>query len=58
MIGSPLDNGRLFDMATALEKHPDNVGASLFGESLRLSGMAGMPTISVWSRHRIWKCLL
>jgi homoserine kinase len=31
MIGSPLDNARLFDMATALEKHPDNVGASLFG---------------------------
>ncbi|UQZ33070.1 homoserine kinase [Paenibacillus sp. PK3_47] len=31
MIGSPLDNARLFDMATGLEKHPDNVGASLFG---------------------------
>ena len=31
MIGSPLDNAKLFDMATALEKHPDNVGASLFG---------------------------
>ena len=31
MIGSPLDNAKLFSMATALEKHPDNVGASLFG---------------------------
>ncbi|WNS43605.1 homoserine kinase [Paenibacillus sp. MMS20-IR301] len=31
MIGSPLDDAKLFDMATALEKHPDNVGASLFG---------------------------
>lgn len=31
MIGSPLDNAKLFDMACALEKHPDNVGASLFG---------------------------
>lgn len=31
MIGSPLDNAKLFDMATGLEKHPDNVGASLFG---------------------------
>ncbi|KWX77724.1 homoserine kinase [Paenibacillus jilunlii] len=31
MIGSPLSNAQLFSMATALEKHPDNVGASLFG---------------------------
>lgn len=31
MIGSPLDNAKLFNMATLLEKHPDNVGASLFG---------------------------
>jgi len=31
LIGSPLDNNKLFNMATALEKHPDNVGASLFG---------------------------
>ncbi|WP_151736486.1 homoserine kinase [Paenibacillus tengchongensis] len=31
MIGSPLSDARLFDLATALEKHPDNVGASLFG---------------------------
>ncbi|MEK4514372.1 homoserine kinase [Paenibacillus sp. FSL H8-0122] len=31
MIGSPLSPGKLFDMATAIEKHPDNVGASLFG---------------------------
>ncbi|OKP83880.1 homoserine kinase [Paenibacillus helianthi] len=31
MIGSPLSLAKLFDMATALEKHPDNVGASLFG---------------------------
>lgn len=31
LIGSPLDDAKLFDMATGLEKHPDNVGASLFG---------------------------
>lgn len=31
LIGSPLDEAKIFDMATALEKHPDNVGASLFG---------------------------
>lgn len=31
LIGSPLSDERIFDMATALEKHPDNVGASLFG---------------------------
>jgi homoserine kinase len=31
MIGSPLDNAKLFSLATGLEKHPDNVGASLFG---------------------------
>ncbi|MFB5678504.1 homoserine kinase [Paenibacillus terreus] len=31
LIGSPLSEARLFDMATAIEKHPDNVGASLFG---------------------------
>lgn len=31
LIGSPLSQAKLFDMATALEKHPDNVGASLFG---------------------------
>ncbi len=31
LIGSPLSSQRLFNMATALEGHPDNVGASLFG---------------------------
>ncbi|MEK3716986.1 homoserine kinase [Paenibacillus sp. FSL R7-0333] len=31
MIGSPLGQAKLFDMATTIEKHPDNVGASLFG---------------------------
>lgn len=31
LIGQPLDQAKLFDMATALENHPDNVGASLFG---------------------------
>ncbi|GJM75671.1 homoserine kinase [Paenibacillus macerans] len=31
LVGSPLDRAKLFDMATAMEKHPDNVGASLFG---------------------------
>ncbi|TKH46577.1 homoserine kinase [Paenibacillus terrae] len=31
LIGSPLPNSKLFDMASAIENHPDNVGASLFG---------------------------
>lgn len=31
LIGSPLSDYELFQMASALEKHPDNVGASLFG---------------------------
>ncbi|GGH61060.1 homoserine kinase [Paenibacillus silvae] len=31
LIGSPLSNDKLLDMATSLEKHPDNVGASLCG---------------------------
>ncbi|WP_136608247.1 homoserine kinase [Paenibacillus dokdonensis] len=31
LIGSPLSETKLFDMATAIEDHPDNVGASLFG---------------------------
>lgn len=31
LIGSPLSDNKLFQMATALEGHPDNVGASLFG---------------------------
>lgn len=31
LIGSPLPLARLLDMATALENHPDNVGASLYG---------------------------
>lgn len=31
LIGEPLTQAQLFDMATALEKHPDNVGASLYG---------------------------
>lgn len=31
LIGSSLPDSKLFDMATNLEKHPDNVGASLFG---------------------------
>ncbi|MDP1511331.1 homoserine kinase [Paenibacillus sp. CMAA1739] len=31
LIGSPLSDSELFDMASAIEKHPDNVGASLFG---------------------------
>jgi len=31
LIGSPLPLARLFDMATTLENHPDNVGASLYG---------------------------
>ncbi|MCQ6560878.1 homoserine kinase [Paenibacillus mendelii] len=31
LIGSPLTEDRLFQLATKLEGHPDNVGASLFG---------------------------
>ncbi|WP_274649994.1 homoserine kinase [Paenibacillus humicola] len=31
LIGSPLNNDRLFQIATELEGHPDNAGASLFG---------------------------
>lgn len=31
LVGSPLTQGKLFDMAVALEGHPDNVGASMFG---------------------------
>ncbi|BBI32548.1 homoserine kinase [Cohnella abietis] len=31
LIGQALTDDELFQMATALEKHPDNVGASLFG---------------------------
>ncbi|RUS47667.1 homoserine kinase [Cohnella sp. AR92] len=31
LIGSPLSLDELFQMATAQEKHPDNVGASLYG---------------------------
>ncbi|MBB6674256.1 homoserine kinase [Cohnella nanjingensis] len=31
LIGDPLSADTLFQMATALENHPDNVGASLFG---------------------------
>lgn len=31
LIGAPLSDDKLFQMATALEGHPDNVGASLFG---------------------------
>ncbi|WP_419872196.1 homoserine kinase [Candidatus Pristimantibacillus sp. PTI5] len=31
LIGGPLSDDKLFQIATALEGHPDNVGASLFG---------------------------
>ncbi|WP_211746300.1 homoserine kinase [Paenibacillus sp. Marseille-Q4541] len=31
LIGAPLSKDHLFTMATQIEKHPDNVGASLFG---------------------------
>ncbi|MGO4108051.1 homoserine kinase [Paenibacillus sp. YAF4_2] len=31
LIGSPLTDDKLFQLATKLEGHPDNVGASLFG---------------------------
>lgn len=31
LIGSPLSTDDLFQLASSIEKHPDNVGASLFG---------------------------
>lgn len=31
LIGEPLSRDELFQMATALERHPDNVGASIYG---------------------------
>ncbi len=31
LIGSPLSDDELFQMATGMEDHPDNVGASMFG---------------------------
>lgn len=31
LIGNPLSLHELFQMATAMERHPDNVGAALFG---------------------------
>ncbi|MCG6183503.1 homoserine kinase, partial [Anoxybacillus sp. LAT_26] len=31
LAGEPFDRERLFAIATRLEGHPDNVGASLFG---------------------------
>jgi homoserine kinase len=31
LIGGNLTNDRIFEMASGLEKHPDNVGAALFG---------------------------
>lgn len=31
LIGAPLSQDDLFQMASAIEKHPDNAGASLFG---------------------------
>ncbi|MCY9516559.1 homoserine kinase [Paenibacillus apiarius] len=31
LIGHPLSQEQLFNMATLIERHPDNVGASLFG---------------------------
>ena len=31
LIGTPLSDDRLFQIATQIEGHPDNVGASLFG---------------------------
>lgn len=31
LIGSPLSGDELFQMASAMERHPDNVGAALFG---------------------------
>lgn len=57
LIGEVLSTDELFQMATALEKHPDNVGASLYGgiivaawdgtraEHLRIEPPAGMDVL-------------
>lgn len=57
LIGNALTDDELFQMATALEKHPDNVGASLFGgiiaaawdgtraEYIRMEPPAGMDVL-------------
>jgi homoserine kinase len=57
LIGDALSVDELFQMATALEKHPDNVGASLYGgivvaawdgtrsEYIRLEPPAGMDVL-------------
>lgn len=57
LIGKPLSNQRLFDIATVIEKHPDNVGASLLGgiivaswdgrvtKSVRLEPCSGLGTV-------------
>lgn len=42
LIGSPLTEDRLFQIATGLEGHPDNVGASLFGGIV----------VAAWDGHR------
>lgn len=57
LIGGALTTDELFDMATALENHPDNVGASLYGgivtavwdgahaTALKISPPAGLLTL-------------
>jgi len=57
LVGNALSEDELFQMATELEKHPDNVGASLFGgivvaawdgeraEYVRLEPPAGMEAL-------------
>jgi homoserine kinase len=59
LIGNKLKQDDLFQMATAMEKHPDNVGASLFGgiivaawdglraEYVRIEPPAGMDVLVV-----------
>ena len=54
LIGSPLSDDKLMDMATLLEKHPDNVGASIWG-LLRLLGMEVVWITSVLSLIRIYR---
>ncbi|UUZ84421.1 hypothetical protein LJK88_12455 [Paenibacillus sp. P26] len=56
LIGSPLADDELFQMATALEKHPDNVGASLFGGSSSPSGTGRGRSMSASSPTIGWKC--
>ncbi|WP_195576386.1 homoserine kinase [Paenibacillus sp. 1001270B_150601_E10] len=54
LLGEPLSKQQLFDMATNMEKHPDNVGASLYGgllvaawDGMQAHGLSLMPDPSL-----------